>query len=265
MIPQIIHYCWFGKGKKPDIFNRCISSWKKYLPGWKIIEWNEENTDLTSCSFVKDAFSNKRWAFVSDFVRLIAVYEYGGIYMDTDVELFSSFGKLLECNAFMFFQNHNQINTGLGFGAEKGNPIIKSIIDDYKNLNFSINNLNALACPVRNTEVIKQVIPEFRANNKTQYINGIQFASFDEYCSIAHHYGEFSWRTEEQSNALKYSKKNHKAWKLRRILRKPTIFDFFEKYRLKRIGKLYSFFVYDLIDYGIIYWIMKIYRKIRNN
>ena len=89
------------------------------MPDWKIIEWNEDNTDLFCCSFVEEAYKCKKWAFVSDFVRLKAVYECGGIYLDTDVELYESFENLLDNNAFMFFQNHNQINTGLGFALRR--------------------------------------------------------------------------------------------------------------------------------------------------
>ena len=114
------------------------------MPDWKIIEWNEDNTDLFCCSFVEEAYKCKKWAFVSDFVRLKAVYECGGIYLDTDVELYESFENLLDNNAFMFFQNHNQINTGLGFGAEKGNFLVKSLLDDYMKLEFSLENINNL-------------------------------------------------------------------------------------------------------------------------
>lgn len=263
MIPKIIHYCWFGKGEKPEVFDKCIQSWKHFMPDWKIIEWNEDNTDLFCCSFVEEAYKCKKWAFVSDFVRLKAVYECGGIYLDTDVELYESFENLLDNNAFMFFQNHNQINTGLGFGAEKGNLLVKSLLDDYMKLEFSLENINKLACPVRNTEVIRREVSAFSANNTTQCVNGILFISFDDYCSRAHHYGEFSWKTEEQLYALKYSKKNHKAWKLRKRLRNPKIFQFFEKHRLYKIGRCYSFLVYDCIDYGIVYWIMRIVSKLK--
>lgn len=103
MISKIIHYCWFGKGEKPKVFDQCIQSWKYFMPDWEIIEWNEDNTDLSCCAFAEEAYKCKKWAFVSDFVRLKAVYECGGIYLDTDVELYESFENLINNNAFMFF------------------------------------------------------------------------------------------------------------------------------------------------------------------
>lgn len=265
MISKIIHYCWFGKGEKPTIFKKCIQSWKFFMPDWEIIEWNEENTNLSCCTFVEEAYKCGKWAFVSDFVRLKAVYEYGGIYMDTDVELYESLEDLLDNNVFMFFQNHHQINTGLGFGAEKGNDLIKSLLDDYMSIEFSLDNINNLACPVRNTEVIRREVPGFIANNTTQCVKGINFISFDDYCRRAHHYGEFSWKTEDQLYALKYSKKNHKAWKLRKRLRNPKIFQFLENHRLNKISRFYGFLVYDCIDYGVVYWIMRIVSKLKKD
>ena len=86
-IPKIIHYCWFGKGKKSELIEKCIASWKKYLPDYKIIEWNESNFDINSNIYCKEAYENKKYAFVSDYVRLYAVYNYGGIYFDTDLEV----------------------------------------------------------------------------------------------------------------------------------------------------------------------------------
>ena len=79
-IPKTIHYCWFGRGKKPKIAKKCIKSWKKYLPDYEIIEWNEDNFDINSNLYVKQAYEAKKYAFVSDYVRLYALYNYGGIY-----------------------------------------------------------------------------------------------------------------------------------------------------------------------------------------
>ena len=262
MIPKIIHYCWFGKGDKPLIFERCLASWKHYMPDCEIIEWNEENTDLSVCPFLEEAYNSGKWAFVSDVVRLLVVYKYGGIYLDTDVELYQSFDDFMENEAFFFFQNHNQINTGLGFGAQKNNPLVKSLLLDYFGIEFSVENMNALACPIKNTAVIQKFYDCFHANNITQYIDKIAFFSFEEYCRIAHHYGEFSWKDKEQASALKYAKKTHKFWKFREPLRNPQIFTFFEQHRLDSFSRIYRFFVYDLIDYGLIYWVVRIWQKI---
>ena len=86
-IPKTIHYCWFGKGQKSELMLKCINSWKKYLPDYEIIEWNEDNFDINSNEYVKEAYENKKYAFVTDYVRLYVLLNYGGIYMDTDVEV----------------------------------------------------------------------------------------------------------------------------------------------------------------------------------
>ena len=90
MIPKKIHYCWFGRGEKPKLARKCIESWKRYCPDFEIIEWNEDNFDVTKYAYSKYCFDNKKWAFLSDFVRLIVIYENGGIYFDTDVEVIKS-------------------------------------------------------------------------------------------------------------------------------------------------------------------------------
>ena len=99
-IPKIIHYCWFGKNKMPYILQAYINNWKKIIPDYQIIRWDESNFDVNSLSFTKEAYDSKVWAFVSDYVRLYALYNYGGIYLDTDVELLTDFDHLLNNSAF---------------------------------------------------------------------------------------------------------------------------------------------------------------------
>lgn len=263
MIPKKIHYCWFGNGDKPAIFQKCLESWKKYCPDYEIIEWNEQNVDLEFCNFVKCAYINKKWAFVSDVIRLKVIFEQGGIYLDTDVELYESLDDLIDLDAFLFFQNYNQINTGLGFGAEKGNRLIEKMLDDYKSLDFSIGSMNRLACPIRNTDIVCKEVKYFQANNITQKLDNIAYISFDDYCARAHHYGEFSWMSEEQKKLYRFSKKKHTFWKVRKVLRDSRIITFFEKNNLFRIKRIYTFIVYDLIDYGVLYWLMRVIYKIK--
>lgn len=125
MIPRIIHYCWFGKSKKTQLIEKCIGSWRRYCPDYEIVEWNEDNFDINMTTYTKEAYSVKKWAFVSDYVRLYAVFSRGGIYLDTDVELLQPIDSLLENKAWFVFQNSIAIATGLGFGAEKNNSYIK--------------------------------------------------------------------------------------------------------------------------------------------
>ena len=134
-MPKMIHYCWFGKKSLPEEANRYIQSWKKYLPDFEIIEWNEDNFDINSNTYVKEAYEQKKYAFVSDYVRLYALYNYGGIYMDTDVEIIKPLDKFLEDNAFIGFENQNSLGTGI-IGSYKKNPLIKEFLNYYENRKF---------------------------------------------------------------------------------------------------------------------------------
>ena len=110
MIPKIIHYCWFGRNPKPKLAEKCIKSWKKYCPEYEIIEWNEDNYDLSSAPlYVRQAYEAKRWAFVTDYIRLQVIYENGGIYLDTDVELRKSLDPLLVHQAYFGFEDEKNI------------------------------------------------------------------------------------------------------------------------------------------------------------
>lgn len=161
MIPKVIHYCWFGRGKKTKLIKRCIKSWKKYCPDYDIIEWNESNFNIEeSCTYVQEAYRERKWAFVSDYVRLKIIYELGGIYLDTDVELIKNLDELLEHPAFFGYQDECFIATGLGFGAEKGNEIVKCMLDDYANICFvdEKGQLDLTPCTVRNTKAIERFL-----------------------------------------------------------------------------------------------------------
>ncbi len=154
MIPKTIHYCWFGKNPKPKLAKKCIKSWKKYCPDYKIIEWNEDNFDISSAPlYVRQAYECKKWAFVTDYVRLKIVYEHGGIYLDTDVELIKNIDFLLNHTAYFGFEGTKTIATGLGFGAEKGTPILQDMMADYNDIPFikPDGSLDTLSCPTRNT------------------------------------------------------------------------------------------------------------------
>ena len=93
---KIIHYCWFGPKKMGKLENKCLASWKKYLPDYKIIKWSEENVDLEECEFIREAYKQKKWAFVADYVRTKALYEQGGIYFDTDMEVLKKLDEFVD-------------------------------------------------------------------------------------------------------------------------------------------------------------------------
>lgn len=139
-IPKIIHYIWIGNKKKPKIFRKCYKSWKRHLVDYKIMEWNESNLPLNLNKYVSDAIVNKKYAFASDVFRWYILYNYGGIYLDIDVEILKPLDIFLEHELFTGLEKENIIAPGLIFGAVKGNSFIKSLLEDYNRRSFIINN-----------------------------------------------------------------------------------------------------------------------------
>lgn len=262
MIPKTIHYCWFGRGKKPEIFEKCLQSWKKFAPDYEIVEWNEDNFDVSRFPFAQEAYDCKKYAFVSDIVRLSIIYEHGGVYLDTDVELIASIDNFLEDDCFLFFQNVVQIATGLGFGAIQRNPIIGKMLDDYVNRHFSIEKMASVTCPKLNTLVLTQEVPTLIINNTTQYVNGIHCYSSQVYDSCAVHHDQFSWMNEEHRKALRYARKTPPNRKILKHFRNPRIFDWFDRHQLLILKRLYLFAVYDFVEYGAIYWCYKVTQRV---
>lgn len=158
MIDKKIHYCWFGRKKLPKDVKECIKSWKKKCPDYEIIRWDETNFDINCNNFVKEAYRAKAWAFVSDYARLKIIYENGGIYLDTDVELLKNLDFLLENDFFIGTQQcENVYATGLGFGATKNNHVVKKMLDEYDNISFDNMKKELIACPYLNTSALKRI------------------------------------------------------------------------------------------------------------
>lgn len=156
MIPKTIHYCWFGKKDLPPEAKRCIASWKKICPDYDIIRWDENNFDVNQNPFIKAAYEAKKWAFVSDYARLKVVYDNGGIYLDTDVELRKNLDSLREHGCYIGIQQNEFLcNTGLGFGATKSNPVVLKMLESYDDLTFSESHTLELSCPRLNNAVIR--------------------------------------------------------------------------------------------------------------
>lgn len=158
MIPKKIHYCWFGRGEKPKLAKRCIASWKKYCPDYEIIEWNEDNFDIAAYPYAAYCYRQRKWAFLSDFVRLVVVEAHGGLYFDTDVELVRKPDFLLEHEAFFGFENDMHVATGLGFGAVPHHGTIVAMLNQY--LRFepdSIGNFPIICCPALNTAALVEL------------------------------------------------------------------------------------------------------------
>lgn len=181
-IPKIIHYCWFGKKDKPDIVNHCINSWKKVLDDYEIIEWNEDNFDININQYVREAYENKKFAFVSDYVRVYALYNMGGIYMDTDVEVIKSLDTFLNEDSFWGFEEKNYIATST-IGSKKRNKVIKMFLDFYQDKSF--NEISEELEAYTNVQIITNIFRNlgFEMNGKKQTIDSIGTIYPQEYFS----------------------------------------------------------------------------------
>lgn len=170
-IPKTIHYCWFGGKSKPDLVKRCIESWKKNLIDYEIIEWNEDNFDVNCCSYVREAYESGKFAFVSDYVRVHALYTFGGIYLDTDVEVFKSFNDFLHHDSFWGFEQENYIATST-IGAAKRNSLMKMFLDSYQNKKFI--NADGSFDSLTNVAIITELLKKkgLKPNGEYQEIKG---------------------------------------------------------------------------------------------
>lgn len=220
MIPKVIHYCWFGGGEKDELTTKCIETWKRVCPDYIIKEWNENNYDVTKNRYMYEAYQEKRWGFVSDYARLDIVYENGGIYLDTDVEVIKPFDDLLDVRAFFGFESSASryaVNTGGGFGAAKGEPFLKGLLHTYDTLRFKNENgtLNLTPCPTLNSEYF--VDNGFLMNNQFQIINGVALYPCEYFSPFSlennkgkqtrntysiHHYNA-SWLSPEEKKRLR--------------------------------------------------------------
>lgn len=139
MIPRRIHYCWFGDAKPGSKEQHCMESWKRYCPDFELVRWDESNCCLEENGYVKQAYEAGKWAFVSDYIRLKVLFEHGGIYLDTDVELRKPLDAFLTHRAFMGFEDDTRVATCL-IGAESGHPFLYEVLQKYHELTFLKND-----------------------------------------------------------------------------------------------------------------------------
>lgn len=138
-IPKIIHYVWLGDKEKPELFYRCLESWKKYCPDYEIKEWNEKNFDFSESRFAKEAYSQKKWGFVPDYIRARVLHDFGGIYLDTDVEITKPFDDLLDNEFLISFENDVYLETAV-LASKPKHPFLKKMCNFYKNHPFIKKN-----------------------------------------------------------------------------------------------------------------------------
>ena len=160
-----IHYCWFGGKKLPKDVKKCINTWKKMLPDYEIKEWNEQNFDINICPFVKEAYDNKKWAFVSDYARLYALYEEGGIYLDTDVKIIKDVSHILDKDMFWGYEDSGYIGTAVIGAREKNNQYLREIMEYYKAIeHFDVKNMYDYANPAIITKILSKYECEVNKN-----------------------------------------------------------------------------------------------------
>lgn len=196
MIPKIIHYCWFGYRPKSRLIEKCIASWRKYLPDWKIIEWNESNYNVNKNGYISEAYKQKKWAFVVDYARFDILNRYGGIFFDTDVELLKQIpDDILKNRAFTGFESDKTINPGLVFASEKEHPILYQIMSVYEKKKFGekidgrLENIVDIVTDIMEKNSLKK-------NNTFQIIEGIAIYPKEFFCCFNHEIQAFEVKEE---------------------------------------------------------------------
>ena len=251
MIPRIIHYCWFGGNPLPELALKCIASWKKYCPDYEIKRWDETNFDINCCEYVREAYEAKMWAFVSDYARFKILYENGGIYFDTDVELIKPIDDIVERGSFMGLEESSEtyIATGLGLAANAGLDLLQEILDDYHHSHFEKSKTGSYETVV--TRVTKIILRHGDIRpDKINTVAGITVYPPDFFCPLNYHTGDLnitentrsihryfaSWVPSENKAILNIKKKMCNKGGIRKYIGNTIIFVLKIINKLKTVG-----------------------------
>ena len=219
-IPKIIHYCWFGGKPKPALAEKCIASWKKYCPDYEILEWNEDNFDLSSApTYVHQAYEAGRWAFVTDYVRLVALVKMGGVYMDTDVEVVKPLDPFLHHEAFAGFESVDRVQTGL-LACCPEFPLFRDFLGHYDTAAFL--RPDGAEDTTTNVEVLTRLCAErgLVFEDRLQTVEGLAVYPREYFCpvdfeteklkrtrkTVTIHWFSGSWKTEEEREFFRREK-----------------------------------------------------------
>lgn len=221
MIPKIIHYCWFGRNPLPDSAKYYIQTWRKYCPDYQIKEWNEDNFDLNTNQYVKEAYEAKKWAFITDYVRLYVLFNEGGVYMDTDVEVLKNLDAFLLEPGFSGFERDDAVPTGI-MASEAGNPFIGELLSEYDEIHFlkPDGSMDLTTNVVRITNAA--VRHGLKLDNSKQTVDDFTFYPKDYFCpkssrtlelkltpnSATIHHFDGSWDTDEKKKLRRWIKKH---------------------------------------------------------
>jgi len=259
MIPKIIHYCWLSGEEYPETIEKCINSWKEILVDYEFVLWDTNRFDITSNEYVRQAYEAKKYAFASDYIRLFALYNYGGIYLDSDIIVYKKFDDLLNNKAFCGFENEEGVTAWL-LASEKGNPLFKELLEHYDNRQFYFPNgtydTTPNVFPVTNT--LKK--HGLKLNNQEQKLDFITIYPRTYFCPMipygdyedcysertyAQHLFNGGWIDIEQKKLLntkhdlekKYGKFISKVYYGFVILKKEGVYSFFKQWQVGRAKK----------------------------
>lgn len=222
-IPKKIHYCWFGGNPFPELARNCVASWKKFCPDYEIIEWNESNFDINCCDYVREAYKAKKWAFVSDYARFKILFEHGGLYFDTDVEVIKSLDDIISKGGFMGREEETaeSVAPGLGLGVPPGLGLYKELLESYHSRHFVNENgsYNLKTIVDYTTEILLK--HGLTNSNEIQLVAGIYVYPKEYFCPMdyvsgeltitehtysIHHYSA-SWHSQKEKYAFLLQRK----------------------------------------------------------